>query len=148
LDRTREERRGLDESVPVRASLFIRALQSERSRDEIFLRTEESHNETGPFLIGPFHPIKNELSFAVAPVTHRAVCYFIPVCNIKLRISKETYNGTNDTLSGARGQTSVSRTGVNTSREMRSASVILLLPVPRLPPHHRNEMGLPFLNAC
>jgi len=35
---------------------------------------------------------------------------------------------------------------VNTSREMRSASVILLLPVPWLP-HHRNEMGLPFLNA-
>ena len=139
--------------MPVRASLFIRALQLERSRDEIFLRTEESHNETGPFLIGPFHPIKNEiplpkerdrvqwlgshphrltrvswtslnpentrhplfrvyqnlsspltdkfsladlmsthrdkrtygsrcrlmyLSFAVAPVTHRMVCYFIP----------------------------------------------------------------------
>lgn len=61
LDRTREERRGLDESVPVRASLFIRALQLEHSRDEIFLWTEESHNETGPFLIGPFHPIKNEI---------------------------------------------------------------------------------------
>ncbi|KYQ55884.1 hypothetical protein ALC60_05166 [Trachymyrmex zeteki] len=50
-------------------------------------------------------------------------------------------------LSGVRGQTSVSRAGVNISCEMRSASVILLLSVPRLP-HHRNEMGLPFLNAC
>lgn len=44
-------------------------------------------------------------------------------------------------LSGVRGQTSVSRAGVNTSCEMRSASVILLLPVPRLP--HRDETGLP-----
>ncbi|KYN08045.1 hypothetical protein ALC62_00890 [Cyphomyrmex costatus] len=50
-------------------------------------------------------------------------------------------------LSGVRGQTSVFRAGVNTSCEMRSASVILLLPFPRLS-HHRNEMGLPFLNTC
>lgn len=49
-------------------------------------------------------------------------------------------------LSGVRGQTSVSRAGVNTSCEMRSASVILLLPVPRLP--HRDETGLPRLSAC
>lgn len=44
-------------------------------------------------------------------------------------------------LSGVRGQISVSRAGVNTSCEMRSASVILLLPVPWLP-HRRNETGL------
>lgn len=45
-------------------------------------------------------------------------------------------------LSGVRGQTSVSRAGVNTSCEMRSASVILLLPVPRLP--HRRDETSPF----
>jgi len=59
--RVRERKRELDESVPVRALLFIRALQLERSRDEIFPRTEESRNETGPFLIGSFRPIKNEV---------------------------------------------------------------------------------------
>lgn len=45
----------------VRASLFIRALQLGHSRDAIFPRTEESHNETGPSLIGSFRPIKNEV---------------------------------------------------------------------------------------
>ncbi|KYN08046.1 hypothetical protein ALC62_00891 [Cyphomyrmex costatus] len=90
LDRTREEKRRLDESVPVRASLFIRTLQLERSRDEIFLWTEESHNETGPFLIGPFHPVKNEI-----PLPRTRSRYTIRV-RIKLGISKETYNDTTD----------------------------------------------------
>lgn len=48
-------------------------------------------------------------------------------------------------LSGVRGQTSVARAGVNTSCEMRSASVILLLLVPQLP-HCWNETGLPRLS--
>lgn len=50
-----------DEAHSVRASLFIRALQLGHSRDAIFPRTEKSHNETGPSLIGPFRPIKNEV---------------------------------------------------------------------------------------
>jgi len=57
----REEKEGRNEGVPARVSLFIRALQLGHSRDSIFPRTEESHNETGPSLIGSFRPIKNEV---------------------------------------------------------------------------------------
>lgn len=58
-ERVRGRRR--EKGASAHASLFIRALQLGHSRDAIFPRTEESHNEAGPSLIGPFRPIKNEV---------------------------------------------------------------------------------------
>jgi len=46
---------------PPRHPLFIHAPEFGGPRDEIFPRTEDSHNETEPSLIGPFRPIKNEV---------------------------------------------------------------------------------------
>jgi len=61
-ERTEEGRQDwMKACQPPRHPLFIHAPEFGGPRDEIFPRTEDSHNETEPSLIGPFRPIKNEV---------------------------------------------------------------------------------------